>query len=212
MKQNIKKYMKIGIGLIALLIFSYIAVNVLKKQIFTWDNEIYNYLMQKRNILLNEFVIKFTELGGVFCITILTIMLLILVKKEYKVMILANVIIITIINQILKIIFARPRPEIMRLIEESGYSFPSGHSMVSTAFYGLLIYLIYKNVKNKYLKWFGCIGLSLLILAIAISRIYLGVHYASDVIGGICFSIIYIIIFTNIIKDKKKRVQEDPGI
>lgn len=72
--------------------------------------------------------------------------------------------------------------------------------MVSTAFYGLLIYLIYKNVKNKYVKWIGIIFLILLILGICISRIYLGVHYASDVIGGFCFSIAYIIVFINIIK------------
>lgn len=204
MEKNIKKYLKLTIAIIALIIFTYIAINVFQKEIFTWDTSIYNYLMQKRNIRLNEFIIKFTELGGTLVITTLTIVLLLIVKKEHKIMILSNVIIITLLNQILKFIFARPRPEIMRLIDESGYSFPSGHSMVSTAFYGLLIYLIYKNVKNKYLKWFGCIGLSLLIIGIALSRVYLGVHYVSDVIGGITFSIIYIIIFTKVIKDIKK--------
>ena len=88
----------------------------------------------------------------------------------------------------------------MRLIEEQGYSFPSGHSMVSTAFYGLLIYLIYKNVKNKYIKYTLCTILSILILIIGLSRIYLGVHYVSDVIGGVCFSIAYLIIFINVFK------------
>ena len=87
-----------------------------------------------------------------------------------------------------------------RIIDESGYSFPSGHSIVSMAFYGFLIYLIYKNIQNKYLKWILCIILSILIILIGISRIYLGVHYASDVIGGFCFSIGYLVIFTKIIK------------
>lgn len=204
MEKNIKKYLKLTIAIITLIIFTYIAINVFKKEIFTWDTSIYNYLMQKRNIKLNELVILFTELGGAIVITIITILLLIFTKKENKKMILINVIFITLLNQILKIIFMRPRPEIMRLIDENGYSFPSGHSMVSTAFYGLLIYLIYKNVKNKYLKWFGCIALSLIILGICLSRIYLGVHYASDVVGGLVFSIAYLIIYISIYKDENK--------
>lgn len=56
--------------------------------------------------------------------------------------------------------------------------------MVNMAFYGLLIYLIYTNVKNKYLKIILIVLLSLLIVMICISRIYLGVHYTSDVLAG----------------------------
>lgn len=197
---KINKYLKFFILLLALCIFMYIAINVFQDKIFTWDSTIYNFLMQSRNIKLNEMVILLTELGGFWVITILTIVLLITLKKKQKIMVISNVIIITILNQVLKIVFMRPRPEIMRLIEEQGYSFPSGHSMVSTAFYGLLIYLIYKNVKNKYIKYTLCTILSILILIIGLSRIYLGVHYASDVIGGFCFSIAYLIIFIKIFK------------
>lgn len=67
--------------------------------------------------------------------------------------------------------------------------------MVSMAFYGYLIYLIYKYVKNKYLKWISIILLSILICSIGISRIYLGVHYTSDVLGGFFISISYLIIY-----------------
>ena len=70
--------------------------------------------------------------------------------------------------------------------------------MVSMAFYGYLIYLIYKHIKNKYLKWSLITILSLLILSIGLSRIYLGVHYASDVIAGFVISIAYLIVFTRI--------------
>ena len=72
--------------------------------------------------------------------------------------------------------------------------------MVSTAFYGLLIYIIYKKVKNPYLKISLIILLSLLIFCIGISRIYLGVHYTSDVLAGFLISISYLIVFTNSIK------------
>ena len=67
--------------------------------------------------------------------------------------------------------------------------------MISMAFYGYLIYLIYKYVKNKYIKWISIILLSILIWAIGISRIYLGAHYTSDVFGGFLISISYLVIF-----------------
>ena len=112
----------------------------------------------------------------------------------------SNLVIVTILNQLLKGILQRPRPTEFRIIEETGYSFPSGHSMVSMAFYGYLIYLIYKFVKNKYIKWSLIILLSILICTIGVSRIYLGVHYTSDVLGGFLISISYLVIYTSAIK------------
>lgn len=67
--------------------------------------------------------------------------------------------------------------------------------MISMAFYGYIIYLIYKYVKNKYIKWFSIVLLSILICSIGISRIYLGVHYTSDVLGGFLISVSYLVIY-----------------
>ncbi len=67
-----------------------------------------------------------------------------------------------------------------------GFSFPSGHALMSTTFYGLLIFIVYENVKNKLLKWTLIVALCLLVLFIGISRVYLRVHYASDVVAGFC--------------------------
>lgn len=72
--------------------------------------------------------------------------------------------------------------------------------MVSMAFYGYIIYLIYHKMKNPYLKYTVCFFLSMLIVLIGISRIYLGVHYASDVLAGFCVSIAYLIVFTTVTK------------
>ena len=73
--------------------------------------------------------------------------------------------------------------------------------MASAAFYGFLIYLIYKKIENKKLKIILMTILSLLILLIGVSRIYLGVHYTSDVFAGFCVSISYLAIYTHIIDD-----------
>ena len=80
--------------------------------------------------------------------------------------------------------------------------------MVSMAFYGFIIYLVYKNVENKKIKYIVCTILTVLILFIGISRIYLGVHYASDVIGGFCFSIAYLIAYTNLIRNRVTQRKE----
>ena len=146
-----------------------------------------------------------TFLGSATGIIILTIILFLIIKnKQQNILLGANLCIITLINQILKYLIMRPRPNIFRIVEESGYSFPSGHSMVSMAFYGYLIYLVYKNMKNKYLKWFLIITLAILIILIGISRIYLGVHYTTDVLGGFLISLSYLIVYTHITKGIEK--------
>ena len=70
--------------------------------------------------------------------------------------------------------------------------------MVSLSFYGFLIYLIYKNIQNKYIKWILILLLGLLIFIIGTSRIYLGVHYPSDVLTGFLLAISYLIIFIGV--------------
>lgn len=162
-----------------------------------FDNYIINLFKYKSDILTNIMKI-ITFLGSALSIILLTVLLIIVVKgKRNKILILINVIVTTLLNQLLKNVFQRGRP-IDSIIEESGYSFPSGHSMVSMAFYGFLIYLVYKsNIKYKGL----IIGLlSVLIVLIGISRIYLGVHYPTDVIGGFTLSLSYLLLFIDITK------------
>lgn len=92
---------------------------------------------------------------------------------------------------LLKFIFGRERP-LLPLIEVSGYSFPSGHALNSLVFYGLVICMIQIYVNSKWVKTAFTIVLALLITAIGISRVYLGVHYLTDIIAGFCIGIIWL--------------------
>lgn len=93
---------------------------------------------------------------------------------------------------LLKFLFNRPRPLIPLIKEASGLSFPSGHALMSVSFYGLVIYLIFQNVKRPVLKWSLIAFFVLLILLIGFSRVYLVVHYASDVIAGFAMGVIWL--------------------
>ena len=196
-KEFIKKNFKWLVLFIALIGFLALAEDVFNKEIMNGDIIGYKIIS---TFLISDFatpIAKFiTNFGGAIFLITLTVILFILIKnKKIGLSIFSNLVIITVLNQLLKRILQRPRPTEFRIIEETGYSFPSGHSMVSMAFYGYLIYLIYKYVKNKYVKWISIILLSILICSIGVSRIYLGVHYTSDVLGGFLVSISYLILF-----------------
>ena len=201
MKEKIKEFivknLKWFILFICLIGFLAIAEDVFNKEIMNGDIIGYKIIS---TFLISDFATPIakliTNLGGAIFLIALTIILIILIKnKKIGISIFSNLVIITILNQLLKRILQRPRPTEYRIIEETGYSFPSGHSMISMAFYGYLIYLIYKYIKNKYIKWGAIILLSVLICSIGISRVYLGVHYTSDVLGGFFISISYLVIF-----------------
>lgn len=201
-KELIKKNLKWVVLFICLVGFLALAEDVFNKEIMYGDIIGYKIIS---TFLISDFVTpiaKFiTNFGGAIFLSIATVMLFLLIKnKKIGLSIISNIVIITILNQLLKRILQRPRPTEFRIVEETGYSFPSGHSMVSMAFYGYLIYLIYRYIKNKYVKWTLITILSILICLIGISRIYLGVHYTSDVLGGFLLSISYLVIYISSIK------------
>ena len=207
MKEKIKefiiKHWKRIVLFICLIGFLELAEDVFNKEIMNWDIIGYKIIS---TFLISDFatpIAKFiTNFGGAIFIILLTVILIAVIKnKKIGLSILTNLAIITILNQLLKRILQRPRPTEYRIIEESGYSFPSGHSMISMAFYGYLIYLIYKYVENKNVKWILISLLSILICLIGISRIYLGVHYTSDVLGGFLISISYLVIYISAVNN-----------
>lgn len=164
------------------------------------DNFIFSLLKPIRNDFLTYIFLFITEFGYIYGISL--IMIFIFIKnKQLAILELYNIALVVPLNYILKSIFVRARP-IENLVSVSGYSFPSGHTMTSVAFYGFLAYYIYKsNNKNKKLY----IGLLILtVFLIGISRIYLRAHFATDVITGIVMALCYLLIFIRIIYNRKE--------
>ena len=210
-KENLGKYIFKNIRWIifylSLIIFVIILKELFQNDIQHFDDSMYWFVSNFMSDKLTSVMKVITNLGSAGVIIAITVILFIKNRKKYKILLL-DLLIIVIFNQFLKLIIARPRPSNFMLIKQGGYSFPSGHSMVGMAFYGLLIYISYKEIKNKYVKIAICSLLSILIILIGVSRIYLGVHYPSDVIAGFSLALAYLAIFTNI---TKKYIEKGEG-
>ena len=189
-------------GLILLIGFIVLTILLLTNNISSFDDFIYKYFFQMRNTFFDIFFIFFTRLGDIIPVTIITICLLMIFNKEDRYILGSSMIITLLINQGLKYIIQRPRPPLEeRLISQSGYSYPSGHSMMAMCLYGVLIYLINTKLKNKKLKIILTIILSIIILLIGVSRIYVRVHYPSDVLGAYLLTILILIINITLINN-----------
>lgn len=109
-----------------------------------------------------------------------------------------NLVLVFLLNQTLKAIVQRPRPDGFQLAVEQSFSFPSGHSMVAMAFFGLLVWMVWHYESDRATR-IGCsAAFGLVIVLVGVSRIYLGVHYASDVLAGFCVSLAWLAIYTHV--------------
>ena len=157
---------------------------IMSKIPLLYDNTLNTMMLITTNLISFEFV----------CVLFIALLLIAQNKKDISYLITGSAITV-LINMIIKNIVQRPRPEGIKLTMETGYSFPSAHAMLSVFVYGFMIFLLSKQKDNKSAKLLS-IALGVLILWISFTRIYLGVHYLSDVIigaicGGICL-ILYI--------------------
>lgn len=159
---------------------------------------------------MTDFVRTVTHLGDPAAYVVMTLIMLTLFRhKHITRVIILNVINVGLLNLMLKYILRRPRPLGPHLVAASGFSFPSGHAMGSLAFYGLFMYLIYLYVPNRKLRWAGVLFMAIIIGCIGMSRIYLGVHYTSDVLGGYFISLAYLIVYIRITRHYYDKQKED---
>jgi undecaprenyl-diphosphatase len=114
----------------------------------------------------------------------------------------------------LKHLFGRPRPDVPLIFKAEGLSFPSGHALFSITFYGLLIYIIYKTVERPWLKWLSIVLLATLCFIIGFSRVYLRVHYATDVIAGFCVGFLWLVFAVWLLNrmERYSRRKVDPAV
>ena len=184
--------------IVALTAFVYITRRVFVLNKTRLDTNVFNYLQSHVSERNNDIMEFFTFLGTHnFLIpaklSLITYFLFIKKHKWYSIKIPAIALSSLGLMFLLKGLFDRDRPSIPLLFHAKGLSFPSGHALMSVTFYGLFVYIIFKGVKNPILKWTLISLLICLIIIIGMSRVYLRVHYATDVIAGYCIGFLWLV-------------------
>jgi len=181
----------------ALFLFSYLVREVFVLQNAQIDKTIFAYVGSRVSPRNTEWMEAITFLGTHYFLIPANIILaayffFISRHKWYSIKIISIALSSTLLMFILKFIFSRQRPLLPLVKPALGYSFPSGHSLIGFAFYGLLIHITYHYIKNGYIKWLLIVLFAFLILLIGISRIYLRVHYPTDVLAGFSVGVIWL--------------------
>ena len=165
------------------------------------------FVANNRNQFWTSFFKIFTHLGSFYVLAILSLISVILIwvlmkNKRMSAFYAVSFACVCILNLLLKLLIQRLRPEHLMIIEEHGYSFPSGHAMMTLCFFALASHFVMTVLKNKTLKIALVALFSVLTLLIGFSRIYLGVHYLSDILAG--FLIAFVIVCALMIVYKTK--------
>ena len=169
--------------------FCFLLLLVLSGKEGCLDDPIRHFFYGLRSDALTPLAIGITDLSNTKFIIALCLILLILpqTRNIYGIPVSMGAIFVTILNKTIKHIIQRLRPEdIEHLVQEGGYSFPSGHSITSMFVYGMLLYLIWIHVKDRRLRNILSVLVMIPLVLVGPSRIYLGVHYPTDVLAGWC--------------------------
>ena len=175
------------ISLASLYLFLKIGHEVLDKDILVIDTTITNFIYSFRSPPVTEVMMYFTYLGSamvLFTLSIITIIFISKFRKKDVLIYLGILYSAVLLNLVLKYMYQRPRPDDFPLIHENSLSFPSGHAMNSFVFFAALSYFIFRETRNIKIGLVVSLISLIIIGLIGISRVYLGVHYPSDVIGG----------------------------
>ncbi len=186
---------------VAAAVFVFLAVQIVTTGGSFIDGPVYAAVSGLITPGLTAVITPITHMGGTTFLVILCVITCLLFWRlwGWKVMVVhaANLALSSACNKLIKAAVQRPRPAVEHLVEQGGYSFPSGHSLSAMAFYGLIAIILLARLKGKQRCWAAAL-LGLLILLIGFSRIYVGVHFASDVLAGLCEGFVWLGLITRI--------------
>ena len=186
---------------VSLVIFALLLEDVLAGEAVRLDGMAYALIVERlRTPLLTPVMEAFSALATV---PVLVVVLLVIIAfapgRRPGWCCAVNLALVTLLNVVLKALVRRPRPTGFRLASATGFSFPSGHSMAAMAFFGLIIWFVWRHVRDRRRRTALTVALAFVILMIGVSRVYLGVHYASDVLAGFCVSCIWLALYTKLV-------------
>ncbi|MCM3566926.1 phosphatase PAP2 family protein [Neobacillus mesonae] len=219
MKLRLYLMFAFAISVICVIGFAVVSMLISDHQIAGFDKTIIASVQGLESPGLTKVMKFFTFIGStkfVIILSIIIILFLYLALKHRLEVILFTIVVIGtgIINQLLKQFFHRIRPDFHRLIEIGGYSFPSGHAMSAFSVYVMLTFLLWRHIPAKIWRTVLILFSIVMILMIGISRIYLGVHYPSDIIGGYLASGVWVsfaIFFFQYYKEKRYNRKYKPA-
>jgi len=191
----------------ALFVFIAAAFNTAISQSFeAW---VYAESIEHMSPVITSCAIGITHLGDALVVVLVCLLFIIVptLRKNYAVPVIASTVVAACLNALLKLAFMRPRPDILMLIPETDFSFPSGHAMTNMALYAVIIILAWRFLHTKRAKVLITLALGTLVFAIGFTRIYLGVHYVTDVIAGWCLGLtiaLAVILIYDKIKQRSK--------
>lgn len=171
----------IGFGLMALLVSDH--------RIAVFDSTIISFVQGLESPPLTRVMKFFTNIGAGWPVVLISVLVMwflykVLHHRKELILFVAVVAGSTILNDVLKRLFQRARPSLHRIVEANGFSFPSGHSMAAFSLYGIIAFLLWRHMPTAIGRGMLIMFSAAMIMIIGVSRIYLGVHYPSDVIGG----------------------------
>jgi undecaprenyl-diphosphatase len=191
----------------ALVAFAVLLVCVVKDCTAGFDDPVRAWFYSLRGPAITGVAIVITTLANKYVIIGLCLLLLILpqTRMTFGIPMSVGALVTMLMNSLIKHLVERPRPEVVHLVTEHGFSFPSGHSITSMFFYGFAIWLVWRYVDNQTARRILTVLLAIPMLLVGPTRIYLGVHFPTDVLGAWCLGFAAIVLFIEIVcvYDKK---------
>jgi undecaprenyl-diphosphatase len=199
----------VGLFLLSVILFSVIADEIIIEKEGYFDIRVFHFIASYVSPSTTRTALIITYFGSAYFLIpayLVIIFRFMLTKERKQAILVAIVALVSLLSGgLLKDIFHRSRPLSPLIPGVSGYSFPSGHSLAGFTFSGILIYLLFRSRVKPYLKWLLSIFFFFFACLIGLSRIYLRVHFASDVLASLLVTLVWLSLTFIIVNSMEKR-------